>query len=483
MLLWLAAACIPLAAAQINDLVDWASYLARADPVWDYAPAACTPVTGYTQVNHTIRYGSVDCPGVSCSSAAACPDQAASVCDACTGCFAFGLCPAWHNGTTPQFWGNTTSSANQPWTTWVKGGPALANHSSCLPDPSSGPLPTAWEDGAFVGNGLNGGILLAEPSAPHRALRLDAGRTDVWDRRDHGTPGFTGAILWDKPRLPLGYVALATAGNITHVTYRLRLHTATLAGVVTTTAGSVTFELVAHYTRLSMFLQWNATGGEAPSAAGVGGFSATFVPIQGNATRQNPPAGYLPNPVPECAGDGWAQAAVCTQALLAGGNYATALRSQLLAPGQYVTVWHTANDAPGGTSPATAEAAVAAGLAAVTAAGWAAACADHAAWWAAYWPVSFLTLPDTVMEAMYVIQIYKMATAARPGGVAIDLHGPWFQKTGWPIYWFDVRSNQPPRNAEPDPPFPPFSQPSSPSVPQAHVATHPCLRPASLPTR
>ena len=35
-------------------------------------------------------------------------------------------------------------------------------------------------------------------------------------------------------------------------------------------------------------------------------------------------------------------------------------------------------------------------------------------------------------------QMYKYACAARPGGPAIDLMGPWWQPSGWELYWLDM---------------------------------------------
>jgi alpha-L-fucosidase 2 len=37
-----------------------------------------------------------------------------------------------------------------------------------------------------------------------------------------------------------------------------------------------------------------------------------------------------------------------------------------------------------------------------------------------------------------VLQQYKYACAARPGGPAIDLMGPWWQTSGWELYWWDM---------------------------------------------
>ena len=83
---------------------------------------------------------------------------------------------------------------------------------------------------------------------------------------------------------------------------------------------------------------------------------------------------------------------------------------------------------------------VAATTAAVTGApgGWAALLAEHAAAWDAYWRASWLSLPDTVMEATHVLQMFKYGSASRPGGPPIDLMGPWWQPSRWELYWLDM---------------------------------------------
>ena len=47
-----------------------------------------------------------------------------------------------------------------------------------------------WQEGPFFGNGLVGGLFRFNSSAAGSDLRMDLGRTDVWDRRKPGTPGY-----------------------------------------------------------------------------------------------------------------------------------------------------------------------------------------------------------------------------------------------------------------------------------------------------
>ncbi|MBN1346733.1 MAG: glycoside hydrolase N-terminal domain-containing protein [Phycisphaerae bacterium] len=78
--------------------------------------------------------------------------------------------------------------------------------------------------------------------------------------------------------------------------------------------------------------------------------------------------------------------------------------------------------------------------------------ASHEAWWAEYWKRSYLTIPDARLEALYYIEMYKLACSSRPGGYPTTLQGLWtldggmppwsgdyhldmnVQETYWPIY-------------------------------------------------
>ena len=307
------------AAPPFTDAIDWEAYLSRHDPIWRWGAANCTH--GYAQHASVIGSGSPRAAGCAdaraCSSAATCADEAATQCDACAGCGGFGLSPKWRSGTTPQLYGVPPALGDNPdWTTWTKGGPALSNHTSC----DTVGLATAWEDSAFFGNGLLGGLLRNDVDAPNTTLLLDVGRADLWDRRAPGSAHATGDAMFDRPRLPVGILRLSTVGAIRGGTVRVHLHNATLTGSLNTTAGVVSFALYAHYTRLALLLAWSATTADE-------GLAVVFTPTPGDSTRPGPPASYVPNPPPSCTGTGSPAGGpfLCTQTLLAGGNYATAL--------------------------------------------------------------------------------------------------------------------------------------------------------------
>lgn len=409
--LLLCGASSPHSSSPVVDNINWTSFLSRHDPIWR-ATAVCWQ--GYTVLPATIKHESA-CSGTPCASAATCVEESASQCDACAGCTSFGLSPLWHNGTLPQLWGNATAYiANPGWTAWAQGGPLLRNHSGCNAAHES----PAWEDGAWLGNGLQGSILrFFSP----RTLRLDVGRADVWDRRAPGSAYAVNSAMFDRPRLPTGSFYLNTSGAIRGGTWRVHLSQGVLRGMLNTTAGGVTFLLASLVApREVHVLQWNESGGENGLL--------TFAPAAGDSTRR-PPANYVPNPPAACSGSGAGAAdpRVCAQALLACDcGYATAF-TVVPFSGGWLAVMHTANDAPRGSSAATARATVAQAATALAAPGGLdAALAEQGAWWSAFFTTSFASIPATALEGAYVLQTAKVGAATRRGGVALDLMGPWY---------------------------------------------------------
>lgn len=442
---FLLAVLVVALASPIVDQIDWAAYLSRHDPVWQWQITCLN----YSVYPGTIRRDAVSCATQQCSSAAECAEESAAMCDACSDCSSFGLSPQWHEGVLPELYKGSDAAGmvpNPDWTTYARGGSA-GHHPSC-----TSTAVTGWVDSAFYGNGLLGGLVLVDAEDQLHTIRLQIGRTDVADRRHNGTAGYTGNLLFDEPRLPIGSLGLTTAGNITGGYMRVRLYEGVVEAAVNTTLGTVAFTLYAHHTRLGFVLQWNTTGGETPAASA--GASLSFAPLPANCTRKGsaPPA-YTYNPNVTCTGGiTGGGMLVCSQSLLVGGGHATAIQSLPCAwpgtpaSGCYLTVWHIANDWPLETSNTTAAANVQA-LMQDLQAGPSAVYQEHAQWWASYWNVSLLSIPDTVVEAMYTLQLYKYASAARaePGdgfsrtmGPAIDLMGPWWQPSGWEMYWWDM---------------------------------------------
>ena len=47
---------------------------------------------------------------------------------------------------------------------------------------------------------------------------------------------------------------------------------------------------------------------------------------------------------------------------------------------------------------------------------------------------SFLSIPDTRLEALYYIEVYKLGSSTHPGGLHMTLQGPWSEDDNLPAY-------------------------------------------------
>jgi len=229
-----------------------------------------------------------------------------------------------------------------------------------------------------------------------------------------------------------GHLDIVLPGNATSAVgyFRMNLfHAEVRAELSWANHASVSLRALAPYgVPAALVLEVNYTGGVAPVV--------TYVAEESRSTRGTLPD-YKPNP---SATSLLVQGVNTTvQTLLAGGDYAFGVQAISRQPRATVYWMSIANDAPLNTSAAT----VAATVRAVSAAGLDATVATHRTAWATLYPASFLSVGQgvplsTALEGFYWIQQYKLASAIRPGGPALDLMGPWFQPSGWLFYWMDL---------------------------------------------
>ena len=55
---------------------------------------------------------------------------------------------------------------------------------------------------------------------------------------------------------------------------------------------------------------------------------------------------------------------------------------------------------------------------------------EHTAWWTKYWNKSAITIPDTVLEKQYYLEMYKFGSAARADAPPISLQAVWTADNG-----------------------------------------------------
>ena len=302
-------------------------------------------------------------------------------------------------------------------------------------------LPQQWNEGAFAGNGNMGFVAYADLGNNEMVFHL--GRMDVTDHRkapeDKTSLGVKGAtVMFDFPRLDVGRMILRPAGKITGGTLRQDLWNAELTGEITTDAGSLQIRALTLRDKMVTVIEVRSSEVGADGAP----VQPTWQFVPGNPAspraltnpEQAEKVGYEPNAPPELETiDG---VPVCVTRLLAGGDFATAwLENGDPAKRRSTMYISTANEIPasGASAPRGAEEVKL--VSAKPLHEWTAA---HRAWWHDYYRRSFLDLPDPLLVSFYWIQVYKLGSALREGGPALDVLGPFYRTTSWPGLWWNL---------------------------------------------
>ncbi|MDP4285926.1 MAG: alpha-L-fucosidase [Bacteroidota bacterium] len=293
-------------------------------------------------------------------------------------------------------------------------------------------MPADYFAGPFVGNGLLGAIIFKDDVQPN-TLRFEIGRTDVYDHRTKE------ANAYETPRLPIGQLLLTSVGEIVKTHIRCDLWNAEVRGVLTTTEGTISFRCFVPSQDELIVVTVKATGKEKNA-------KFTLRPQQAESPRYifkipfgGEKGGYDYKPNPPFKVEKMDGIEVVTQPLLMGDDYATAWSDKKNGDGSQTVLVTVANrwgkyrkHASGSAidAVATIKAGQKKSITSIEKA--------HRLWWHAFYPASFVTIPDARLESFYWIQLYKLASATHPGRPVIDLLGPWFKPTSWPLLWMNL---------------------------------------------
>jgi hypothetical protein len=245
------------------------------------------------------------------------------------------------------------------------------------------------------------------------------GRADLYDHQPSGGGWF------GNNRLPVGSFFMSTKGQILSGSMRIRIYDAELQGKITTTQGTVEFKSFIARDNEVLVVETTCGGSEAVTWSFKGDTAISSRPIaDAQPSYQLNPAGFT------SAGTGGVSRWV--QPLSAGGEYATAW----LSSGTGLSKVLVANTSYSRTAKArdSAESKVNAAFVAGTTK----LRALHQIAWHDLFQRHFLSVPDTRTESYYWVQLYKLLCAARSGGPAINLQGPWSVSSAWPCYWWDM---------------------------------------------
>jgi hypothetical protein len=278
-------------------------------------------------------------------------------------------------------------------------------------------MATKWEEAPFIGNGMIGTMVWQNGD---HSLKWDIGRGDVQDHRPGGG-------MYNRCRLPVGYFMLRTVGKITAGRMKLDLWNAEASGMVETDKGIIRWRSIVHAEHDVLLTIVEPSEGERDFLWEWKSHKA-ISPRHASSREQE---GYAYNPPATLAREG--KVNVCVQPLLYGGETATAWEVDRQDEKSIITVSvaHSfpllkarkeAVDIVENTGSLPPDQML----------------ESHRTWWHAYYPGSFFSIPDTEWESFYWIQMYKLASATRAGGMLIDNQGPWLQPTPWPGVWWNL---------------------------------------------
>jgi len=302
-------------------------------------------------------------------------------------------------------------------------------------------VPHEWAVSPYSGNGNIGFTLFKhKEDTKKNQVSLNLGRHDYYD---HRLPYEGRDNTWIYTcRLPLGRFQIETVGDITGADLHLSLYNAELTGTITTTKGSFKFRGFSHSTVDAIYLNVTAENGED--------VKLTWLPAEPKSSvrivleRGGGPKGggwdkMKTDPYPAAPAPIWTEKdgiTSCKQILhdhrgetttsfeLKGDSKAS---QTILASIQH-TFPETNSQEITLENLKKAKALQANNTFEST----------HREWWHNYYPQSFLTLNDPEKEAFYWIQMYKLGSAMRENGPILDLMGPWYEPTFWPMVWGDL---------------------------------------------
>ena len=295
-------------------------------------------------------------------------------------------------------------------------------------------LPLQWNEGAFVGNGQVGMMIYA--TLKDNRIDFQIGRQDVTDHRKapnkKTSMGVLGAsVMYDFPRLDIGRMSLRPVGKILSGTMRQDLWNAEIRGTIITDLGTITLRAYTPYDRMVNVIELTSTEKQEGKTVQ---YKWEFRPGNPASPRAQvfpkKEPNYVTNPQPLLAIN--KETHSCVQQLLAGGDYATVWLEKKTGSTHSTLFISTANEVPA------ANKSIFVAKKAVLEASKANILTSHRNWWHAFYQKSFLSIPDGQMESFYWIQMYKMASCTRPDGPALDLFGPFFRISQWPGLWWNL---------------------------------------------
>lgn len=307
--------------------------------------------------------------------------------------------------------------------------------------------PKKWSQGLPLGNGLLGMMIWGSGDP----LKFTLDRTDIWEQRHWDPPKDKYKWSWMKSmlaagrarevdrtltrpghskrgrpvlfppppyptRLPVGRMELEPVGQVQDVTMRLRLCDATAEILIQTDCGRIRLEAYAHATKPLLIIRMTTQQAESGAQWQIFPFNTPDAGFGQITTTLNAWGYPLPEEGRRGDVDYWSQAIP-----EGGGEYAVAWCERHDGPNTRtltVSIGHT-EDTLGGLDKAIAAVEHGSSLP------FEPLHLSHRQWWADYYPASFLSIPETRLEGLYWIEMYKLASATRPNHLPLGFQGPF----------------------------------------------------------
>lgn len=276
-------------------------------------------------------------------------------------------------------------------------------------------IPGSFNNAGFIGNGHLGSMVYF--SKQGESLLCQMGRSDV---------------TFKTSRIPIGDLVLVPSGKILTFEMRLDLWNAELFGKITTDKGEIEFRTFTHSVQMVNVFETIVKGEEkatwsfnaAPAVDTRAAFFKKEFKLEDfkEEDRNDPPVFSQEGDI-----------SICFQSIKPEGGHSTAWK--IVSAENKTTVYSSIGFAKNNEA-AKSEAVTAIKKALST--DFETLVKSHRDWWNQFWPQGFVSIPDTRLEGFYYIQMYKMASATRPGRPAIDLMGPWFRRTPWAKIWWNL---------------------------------------------
>ena len=301
-------------------------------------------------------------------------------------------------------------------------------------------IPDKWTVAPFTGNGNVGFLFYQAENEDRNVISIYTGRHDYYD---HRLPYKGEEMLWIyRGRLPLGHFNLTSKGDIEKVDLRLSLYDAELTGEITTSEGSYAIKGITHSESDIIYFETDAKAGESikiswhpdtPYPTVRAALDRGEGPKAANWDRMR----KAPMPMPP------------NSSYKKEGNMHFSFQPLYQHRGETTVGWEVSGKSEGKqylsasvhhsfpekNSHEIVKATLLNARKLIT--------EDmlfktHQQWWHNYYPQSFLSIGEAEKEAFYWIQMYKLASASRGDGPILDLMGPWYNTTFWPMVWGDL---------------------------------------------